>query len=196
VNSLFERTKRYFQLVNIGIIVRRYFAMNAFDGVLTIIGVLMGNLTAGVQEASIVVSTGLATCVAMGISGLWGAYLTEAAERRRELQELESYTLTDLDQTSLGEASRAAVVITALVDGLSPFLAALFVLIPFFIPRVFPDILWAYGVALGLGLAALFGLGVFLGVISRQNVALYGLRTVVAGGIAIVISLLLGGSAG
>jgi predicted membrane protein (TIGR00267 family) len=193
---LFERTKRYFQLVNIGIIVRRYFAMNAFDGVLTIIGVLMGNLTAGVQEASIVVSTGLETCVAMGISGLWGAYLTEAAERRRELQELESYTLTDLDQTSLGEASRAAVVITALVDGLSPFLAALFVLIPFFIPRVVPDILWAYGVALGLGLAALFGLGVFLGVISRQNVALYGLRTVVAGGIAIVISLLLGGSAG
>jgi predicted membrane protein (TIGR00267 family) len=132
----------------------------------------------------------------MGISGLWGAYLTEAAERKRELQELESYTLTDLHLTSLGEASRAAVVITALVDGLSPFLAALFVLIPFFIPQIFPSILWAYGVALGLGLTALFGLGIFLGVVSRQNVVLYGLRTVVAGGIAIVISLLLGGSVG
>ena len=63
-------------------IARRYFAMNAFDGVLTIIGVLMGNLVAGVSSAQIVLSTGLTTSGAMGISGLWGAYLTESAERK------------------------------------------------------------------------------------------------------------------
>ena len=177
-----------------GEIARRYFAMNAFDGVLTIIGVLMGNFTAGVEEARIVVTTGLATCVAMGISGLWGAYLTEAAERQRELLELEGYTLTNLQDTSLGEASRAAVIIVALVDGLSPFLAALFVLVPFFVPQLFPTLRWTYLTALGLALLALFGLGAFLGHVSRRNVAIYGLRTVIAGGISIVISLLLGHS--
>ena len=78
--------REYDKLANIGEIARRYFAMNAFDGVLTIIGVLMGNFMAGVQEPRIVVSTGLATCVAMGVSGLWGAYLTEAAERKRDPQ--------------------------------------------------------------------------------------------------------------
>ena len=90
IRHLIERFQRYSQIVNIGEIARRYFAMNAFDGVLTIIGVLMGNFTAGVEDTRIVVTTGLATCVAMGVSGLWGAYLTEAAERQRELQELEA----------------------------------------------------------------------------------------------------------
>jgi predicted membrane protein (TIGR00267 family) len=194
IRRLIDRLQRYGQLVNMGQIARRYFAMNAFDGVLTIIGVLMGNFTAGVEEARIVVTTGLATCVAMGISGLWGAYLTEAAERQRELLELESYTLTDLQDTSLGKAYRAAVIIVAVVDGLSPFLAALFALLPFFVPQLFPSMRWTYITAIGLALLALFGLGAFLGRVSRRNVALYGLRTVIAGGISIGISLLLGHS--
>lgn len=189
-----DNIQRYSRYVNIGEIARRYFAMNAFDGVLTIIGVLMGNFTAGVDDARIVVTTGLTTCVAMGISGLWGAYLTEAAERQRELLELEELTLTDLHETGLGEASRAAVVIVALVDGLSPFLAALIVLIPFFVPQLFPTLRWTYLTALGLAMAALFGLGAFLGRVSRQNIAIYGFRTVIAGAISIVISLLLGAS--
>jgi len=197
VNSLerlAQKFQRYNQLSNIGEIARRYFAMNAFDGVLTIIGVLMGNFTAGVVDPRIVVTTGMTTCIAMGISGLWGAYLTEAAERQRKLSELEGITLTSLSETRLGEASRAAVVIVAAVDGLSPFLAALIVLLPFFFTRFFPTIRWVYFSALGLSLLALFGLGVFLGRVSRQNVFVYGLRTVIAGGISIIISLLLGGS--
>jgi predicted membrane protein (TIGR00267 family) len=121
LRRLIEKFETYGQFVNIGEIARRYFAMNAFDGVLTIIDVLMGNFTAGVKDPRIVVTTGLTTCVAMGISGLWGAYLTEAAERRRELLGLEEYTLSNLENTRVGEAFRAAVVIVALVDGISPF---------------------------------------------------------------------------
>lgn len=176
-----------------GEIARRYFAMNAFDGVLTIIGVLMGNFTAGIRDARIVVSTGLATTIAIGISGLWGAYLTESAERTRELAELEAQTLSDLGDTSLGMASRMAVVVVAIVDGMAPFLAALFVLLPFFVPDLFPNLEWVYGVAIGMAMLALFALGGFLGYISRQNMILYGLRTLVAGVVSIGISLLLGG---
>jgi predicted membrane protein (TIGR00267 family) len=187
-----KRIQEYNQLADIGEIARRYFAMNAFDGVLTIIGVLMGNLTAGVDRPQIVVSTGLATCVAMGISGLWGAYLTEAAERKRDLVELSRYTLTDLNDTVIGQASRAAVVVVALVDGLSPFLAALLVLTPFFAAGLFPAISWAYYTSLGIALLILFGLGLFLGHISRGNLILYGAKTVVAGVISILISSLLG----
>jgi predicted membrane protein (TIGR00267 family) len=191
-----RRIREYNNLANIGEIARRYFAMNAFDGVLTIIGVLMGNLTAGVEEPQIVVSTGLSTCVAMGVSGLWGAYLTEAAERKRDLLELSRYTLTDLNDTLIGQASRAAVVTVALIDGLSPFLAALIVLIPFFVVGLFPAITWAYFFSLGMALSTLFGMGLFLGHISRGNLILYGAKTVVAGAVSIMISLLLGGMAG
>jgi predicted membrane protein (TIGR00267 family) len=190
---LWRQAREYADLANTGEIARRYFVMNAFDGVLTIIGVLMGNLTAGVEQPKIVLSTGLATCVAMGVSGLWGAYLTEAAERKRDLVELSRFTLTDLDDTRLGRASRAAVVVVALVDGLAPFMAALIVLIPFFLAALFPALTWAYYTSLGLALLSLFGLGLFLGRISRGNMFLYGVKTIIAGILSMGIAFLLGG---
>lgn len=192
LRSMLQRILEYDSLANIGEIARRYFAMNAFDGVLTIIGVLMGNLTAGVNNPKIVVSTGLATSVAMGVSGLWGAYLTETAERKRGLVELSSQTLTDLNDTRIGRASRVAAVIVALVDGLSPFLAAMLVLTPFFAVGIFPAITWVYYTSLGMALLTLFALGLFLGHISHENLILYGAKTIIAGVVSIIISLLLG----
>lgn len=184
--------REYDKLANISEIARRYFAMNAFDGVLTIIGVLMGNFVAGVSDARIVLSTGLATCVAMGVSGLWGAYLTESAERKRDLDELSRVTLTDMTNTRIGKASRAAIVIVAVVDGLSPLMAALIVLIPFFVAGNSQDLTWAYYTALGLALLALFSLGLFLGSISKGRMIVYGLKTVLAGVVSIIISFFLG----
>ena len=179
--------QEYDKLANISEIARRYFAMNAFDGVLTIIGVLMGNYVAGVDDPKIVISTGLATSVAMGISGLWGAYLTEAAERQRDIAELSRYTLTDQTNTRIGRASRVAVIIVALVDGFSPFLASLIVLLPFFFASLTGDITWAYFTSLGLALLTLFCLGLFLGHISRGRMIVYGLKTVMAGVVSIGI---------
>ena len=191
--DVLQRIREYDNLANIGEIARRYFAMNAFDGVLTIIGVLMGNMVADVEDPRIVVTTGMATCVAMGVSGLWGAYLTEAAERKRDLDQLSRYTLTELNGTRIGRASRVATVTVALVDGLSPFLAASIVLIPFFAVGLFPAIIWAYYTSLGMALLTLFSLGLFLGYISRGSLIRYGFKTVIAGVASILISFLLGG---
>ena len=192
IQEFLERLRGYDRLVDIAKIARRYFAMNAFDGVLTIIGVLMGNLVAGVENPKIVVSTGMATCVAMGVSGLWGAYLTESAERQRDIDELSHYTLEDLHDSRIGRASRAAVVTVAIVDGISPFLAAFIVLIPFFFAGFFATITMVYYISLGTALLTLFALGLFLGHTSRGNLILFGFRTVVAGLISILISYLMG----
>jgi len=185
--------REYDRIAGIGEIARRYLAMNAFDGVLTIIGVLMGNYMAGVRSAGIVIRTGIATSIAMGVSGLWGAYLTEAAERQRELAELEKISLTSLGQTKIGRASRLAVVIVALVDGLAPFAAALIVLIPLFAAPLIGNVLVSYALSLAVALITLFGLGMFLGHISGRSLVGYGLRTVVAGLVAIALSLLVEG---
>jgi predicted membrane protein (TIGR00267 family) len=197
IRAAWHNLKDYDNLVGIGEIARRYFAMNAFDGVLTMIGVFMGNLAAGVDQPTIVLTTGLTTAIAMGVSGLWGAYLTETAERQRELDDLSHYTLTDLNNTRIGKASRTAVIIVAIVDGLSPLLAALTVLLPFVMVQLWPALTWpiasVYYISLGLALLALFGLGVFLGRISRQNLWLFGLKTVMAGVLSILISYLLRG---
>lgn len=183
-----ERLRGYDDVVEIGEIARRYFAMNGFDGILTIIGVLMGNLTAGVDDARVVISTGLATSISMGISGLWGAYMTESAERRRSLNDLENHTLSDLRNTRIGRASRVAVIIVALVDGLSPLLASVVVLIPMFIAGMVGGVQMGYYLSLGLSLVALFSLGVYLGVIGRQNLLLAGIKMIGAGIVAILVS--------
>jgi predicted membrane protein (TIGR00267 family) len=186
-----DQANQYNDIANVGEIARRYFAMNAFDGILTIIGVLIGNMSAGVTNTNIVVTTGLATCISMGISGLWGSYLTESAERKHDLEELSQSTLSDLKNSRIGRASRYAAVIVSVVDGVSPFLAALLVLTPFFFYNMFTDIMHIYYAALGVALVTLFTLGIFLGKISKENLLISGIKTVVAGIAAIIIGSLL-----
>jgi predicted membrane protein (TIGR00267 family) len=181
----------YNRLVGIAEIARRYFAMNAFDGVLTTIGILVGNYLADVRDLTIPIRIGVATSIAMGISGLWGAYLTENAERRRELAELEKVSLIDQSDTNIGKASRFAVIVVSIVDGLAPFLSAMIVLIPMFLAPVINNVDLSYAMSVGFALVSLFGLGVFLGKISEQNLLKYGLRTLVAGLVAIAINFLL-----
>jgi len=71
-------------------------------------------------------------------------------------------------------------------------LAALVVLIPFFVRGSLPDIYWAHYSSLATALLTLFGLGLFLGRISEKNMASYGAKTAVAGVASIVIGMLLG----
>jgi predicted membrane protein (TIGR00267 family) len=172
-------------------IARRALANNSFDGVLTMIGVLMGAYVSNIRNATTVIRVGIATSVSIGISGLWGAYLAESAERGRELAELERISLTDLSETKIGRASRMAVLVVSLVDGLSPFVSSLIVLIPLFAAPLIGDILVSYMLSLVVALISLFGLGMFLGHISERSLIGYGVRTVVAGVVAIVINALL-----
>ena len=98
-----DDVREYERITGFSKIARRALANNAFDGVLTMIGVLMGNYLGGVRNAGIVIRIGIATAVSIGVSGLWGAYLAESAERGRELAELERLSLTDLGETKIGD---------------------------------------------------------------------------------------------
>lgn len=189
--GFFARLRDYDRIAGIWAIGRRYFAMNGFDGAVTVIGVLAGAMTAGVDSPRIVLVTGFSTCLAMAISGLWGAYLTEAAERRRDLDELSRQTLTDLSKTQVGAASRAAVIIVALVDAASPLLAGSLALMPFLFAGRLASIEVAYAAGFAVALATLVGLGVFLGRVSRGSTLVYALKTLVAGVLAIGAGLVL-----
>ncbi len=179
--------REYSELSNAGNIARRAFANNSFDGVLTMMGVVVGSFFVGVQDAKVVLITGVSTALAIGISGGWGAYLTESAERRNELDELEHLTLTKLRHTRIGKASRVAVIQVAAIDGLSPFFAALLVVLPFFFAALLPSITYAYYASVAMSLLALFCLGIYLGRISKENVIVYGLKTTIAGVVCLLL---------
>lgn len=186
-----EQWREYSRISEAGQIARRAFANNSFDGVLTMIGVVMGNFVVGVDDPKVVLVTGLSTALAIGISGGWGAYLTESAERRHSIGELEQVTLTELHDTKIGKASRMAVVMVATVDGLSPFLAAMLVVLPFFVAGWLPATVYAYYASIAMSLIALFALGIYLGKISKQNLFLSGIKTGIAGIVCMALSYLL-----
>jgi predicted membrane protein (TIGR00267 family) len=186
-----DEVREYERITGFWKIARRALANNSFDGVLTMVGVLTGNYLGGIRNAATVIRIGIAASISIGVSGLWGAYLAESAERKRELAELERISLTDLSDTKISRAGRVAVIVVSLVDGLSPLISSMLVLLPFFVAPLIGNILISYVLSLVVGLVGLFGLGMFLGHISQRSLVGYGLRTVVAGLIAVVINFLL-----
>lgn len=174
-------------------IARRYFIKNGFDGSMTVLGIIVGSWIVGVTEPEIIVTAGLGACLAMGVSGLFGAYMTEKAERKRHLKTVEAAMLTDLSDSIHRDASDFVSVYAAFIDGASPMLTAVIALIPFILTLTGTFVIWdAYIVSFILTLATLFSLGLYLGRIAKENIWLYGAQTVAAGILIVAIVLLLG----
>ena len=174
-------------------IARRYFIKNGFDGSMTTLGIVVGSWIVRVEEPQIIVTAGLGACLAMGVSGLFGAYMTEKAERKRNLKELESAMLTDLKNSVHNEASEFVSIYAALIDGTSPMLTAIIALIPFILTLSGILVIWdAYIISIILTLTTLFMLGLYLGRIAKENILLYGLQTVAAGILIVAIVMVLG----
>ncbi len=192
IMSKIEELEQLARISKLGPIARRYFAMNAFDGTLTILGIILASHFAMHFDARAILVAGIGACLAMMFSGLAGTYLAEKAERERELREMEQAMLRKLDQTLYKQATRFAIIISSVVDGFAPFMAGLILLAPFFMVLLNPT-LWytALIISVATGFFLLFLLGIFLGRVSEQNQWLYGLQTLAAGlGTALAIILL------
>ena len=129
-----EKWKEYYKISEVGQISRRYFVMNAFDGALTMLGVVIGAAVSNsLQNPAIIISAGIAGSIAMGASGMSGAYMTEKAERTKKIKDLEKAMLTDMSNGIHGKSHRFAAIFAAVVDGVSPAMAAMIVISPFFL---------------------------------------------------------------
>ncbi|TFG05137.1 MAG: hypothetical protein EU536_02855 [Promethearchaeota archaeon] len=184
------KLKSYAEVTEVGEIARRYFIMNAFDGALTSLGLVIGFFIAGVADASIIIVTVLAGALALFISGLWSAFLAESAERKRELKQLERAMMTDLSKSIMAKASRFAIIFSVLINGLSPALAATIGVIPFFfgIGIVDPQMLATFFyLSIGVNMILLFLLGMYLGRVSKENVIYIGLKVMAAGVIVTIV---------
>jgi len=149
-------------------------------------GVVIGAHFSGVSDPHIIITAGIAGSLAMGISGISGAFLAERAERKRDLKKLETAMLKNLDNTHYARATEFASVIIAIVDGISPALSAAILVMPyFFVPNI--SMSWAFYGSLILGLVVLFTLGVFLARISDEKPIISGIQMIAIGIITIII---------
>lgn len=183
--------RKYLRISEAGGLIRRYFVMNAFDGALTIFGVVLGAYAAGISDFTLVVSIGIATSIAVGISGVWGAFLTETAERKKELKSLEKSLHRKLKGTEIERAFTATTYITAAVDGLSPLIAALVILLPFiFAPPSFSANA-IYNLSFILAAAVFLVLGAYLGKTSKENILFSAIKLLLAGAVCMIVITLI-----
>jgi predicted membrane protein (TIGR00267 family) len=192
LNEYMDEIGTYLRVTRAQMILRRYFAMNAFDGSMTSLGVVIGAYITNIVDPMAVIGVIIVSGIAMAVSGFSGTYMTESAERSRSLNELEDAMLTNLDNTIYGEASRFVAIIAALVDGSAPFLASIPAVIPFYLSYIglLPNGL-AFVTSIGASLLTLFLLGVFLGRVSDRNVLYSGVKMVIAGVAVALLALLL-----
>lgn len=189
-----EEIREYLRVTRAKRILRRYFAMNAFDGAMTSLGVVIGSYITSISDSRAVVGLIIVGGIAMAISGFSGTYMTESAERSKALDEIEEAMLVDLEDTIHGQASRFVSVFSGIVDGSAPFLASLPTVLPFALTIMgLLPIQMAFYASIGASLTTLFLLGVFLGRISRGNIVYSGIKMVVAGVAVALLALFLNG---
>jgi predicted membrane protein (TIGR00267 family) len=191
IREKLSEIRQYFAVTGAQKIIRRYFAMNAFDGAMTSLGVVMGAWLGEIRDPSSIIGVIITGGVAMMISGFSGTYMTESAERNHSLNELEDAMLINLDDTIYGQASRFVSIFAAVVDGSAPFLASIPSVIPFLLVPAMFSLQLAFIISAVACMITLFALGVYLGTISGGNVVISGAKMVVSGIAVAIIALLL-----
>ncbi len=146
-------------------------------------------LSAALAELSLIINACLGAAIALGVSGVSSAYVSESAERKRALGKLEDAMISDLQESAHGEAARVAPVLVALVNGSAPLIISLLILTPLWLANAgillpLPPLHAAIIVALLL----VFLLGVFLGRIAGVSWLRSGIQTLL---VAIVTAALI-----
>lgn len=173
-------------------IAKRYMVMNSFDGALTALGIIIGSFLAGVVDPRTLILAGLGASIAMGVSGGFGAYLTESALKKEEIAEIQSAMLEEFEHSVINQAATISSYFVALVDGLSPFAAASVSFLPFFGAYFLSwPIQFAYVSSVLLTGLLLFILGAYLGKISKENILLNGIRMIIAGVVTAILVMML-----
>ncbi len=186
---MFQRIRFLLNLSKAHRIARRYFFTNGYDGALTMLGLLMGFYASGDVPVRTVIGACMGAAIALCISGLSSAYISESEERKKELADLESALVDDLSDTEYSRAMKWTPVWIALVNGFAPFLISLFIILPLWMAQ--------FGIFLPLpplesaiasALSVIFILGIFLGKATGSFWLVTGLRALL---IAIVTCLVI-----
>lgn len=247
--SIIGRWKLYWEISEVGAIARRYFIMNFTDGLLTTLGIIIGIYTLYIRDQSLYSTTdililpGIATAIAMGVSGVSGSLLSEEAERAKITNELRKAMAiyqekddfkneeSDLDNQNqikeeilkhmIGLSRKAkeifikkqievdsnkkshkkekdlnekaedfASYILAIINGLSSFLGAVLMLIPFF---VYPNLIYPqFIVSFIIIVITVFFLAHYLARLSKESVIKYFIHFLLAIIITIILTLTIG----
>jgi predicted membrane protein (TIGR00267 family) len=192
--SPFGRLAFLFRLSDSIHIARRYFVTNGFDGALTMLGLVTGFRLSDAVSLEAAFWACIGTAVALASSGISSAYISESAERRRSLRDLEDAMAGEsLAGTAHGSAARLAPLVVALVNGGAPLSLALIITLPIWLgwhEVVLP--LAPFDMAITVAFIEITLLGAFLGRIADTPWIWMSLKTLAVALVTAGIILLLG----
>ncbi len=167
---------------NSQVIARRYIVTNGFDAIFTMLGLNMGFYVSGGISVELACYGSFGAGVALTISGLTSAYISESAERNKYLKELEQAMMTSLHGTSQAKVAQFIPIWIAMINGLFPLLILSFITAPLWLTLLkwftFTE---PIGSTIILSLISLFMLGVYVGSISDRAKLWSGVRTLLIG---------------
>jgi len=151
-------------------------AFGTVDGLITILGVVIG-IASATGSSAIVIISGLVVGVANSFGNSFGFYASELAERAEHIHENQHVS-------SMAETRRSTVLafVTSLASMMVP-------VIPF---ALLANLSYAMIVSLTVALAMLFGLGALVGKLSREGLWRFGIRYVLLGLIGAALSFVVG----
>ncbi len=182
------RAQRLLRITDSGGIVRRYLVVNGFDGALTMLGLVIGFVVSQAVDLEVVINSCLAAAIALGMSGFSSAYISEEAERKRDLGKLEEAMIADLGDTAHGRAARWVPVLVALVNGAAPLAISLLIIAPLLLARAgVPLPLSPLYLSVAVAALLIFLLGILLGRIADVPWIQSGIRTVLVAGTTVLL---------
>ncbi len=106
---MIEKVRTYADITDFLSIARRYFVNNFYDGMLTVLGIILGFFISALRgsqntiDSYLVLLTGFATSISMFVSGLSGSYISEKAEQRKLKLELDKAMVLVEEEKKKGE---------------------------------------------------------------------------------------------
>jgi len=166
-----RRIKRMLSSMGVDEIARRMFVTNSFDSLIAAIGIVLGNFIFGTSSPHSYLGSALGGSLTMGIfSSFLGVYVTEKAERLRELREIEEQLLAEVKNSIYGEVARLAPLYVALWSMSGSIAFTLAALSPFILSiRGLLDLSSAIAASVAISNAIIAGLGAYMGKISGEG---------------------------
>lgn len=161
---------------------RSKFVRGFMDGSLSTLGIIIG---ASAAPQAVIVAAAVGGTVANGISNVLSAFSAEGAGQYAELRRVEKAMVDrELKNSELDRQIHKETIVAGIFDGLGTLLGGALPIIPYLL-RPFPQAMY---VATGLVLIAVAAIGLYVGKLSRKNMALSALKMVACGiGVAAIV---------
>jgi predicted membrane protein (TIGR00267 family) len=169
----------------------RYTVLGTIDGVIACLAVVLGVFSAA-PNVKIIVIGGLSGGIGLGLSNGIGGFLAERTVEHKRLRELERSMLLKqgaMEHTVLTRAIRVKLFYDTITHGCCSFLGAMVPILPFLIGL---HVNFAIIFSIIVSLIVLFVLGMYMGLMTKENIILMGSKMMIIGLVVAVVVRLIG----